>query len=664
LPIVSSGGQLESIDRPFTNLNAATVGSYGLLSGGLDLGGDFIATYSYIYRTQPNVRTVIDFFGRNVAQLGLHLFARRSDSDRRRLATHPFESLIRRPAGPMTPKLKITRYAFIESLTIDKLTAGISAAVKVRDRKTNELRALLRVPPDMLDPVGGSWLAPEKWRIRGNSGGILVDPEEILILRYHHPRDPRIGLSRLETLRLILAEEYAAGAYRQKFWKNAARMEGFLKRPPGRWNDDARIRFKEDWKEYVGSGFKVGGTPILEDGMEWQAASFSAKDAEYLAARKLTREECATAFFIPPPMVGILEHATFSNITEQHKMLYQDALGPELVSTEEDFEVQLFPDFADLDPDRNYLEFNIAEKMKGSFEEQADALMKLAGRPLIVGDEGRARLNLNALGGSMAKPVVPMNMLVEGEEPPPPEPGAPAPEETPPPPAPGAASRLQAKAAMSARRRKQWLKKHRQVLGEFLERQADSIRTKTGAKGNDVTVDDVFDLERWNDELSTDLFSLSSATAEDFGSALAEQYGSEFDETELWPFLTENSGLAAEMFNDSTRNALSEALGAAIVGDAVKEVLDRLVGSRLETLAQGRTTTAASFGASDAIRQAGGEHSKTWLVTSKNPRRSHAAMSGETVPVGELFSNGGKWPGDPSLSADELAGCTCLLEFD
>jgi hypothetical protein len=57
-------------------------------------------------------------------------------------------------------------------------------------------------------------------------------------------------------------------------------------------------------------------------------------------------------------------------------------------------------------------------------------------------------------------------------------------------------------------------------------------------------------------------------------------------------------------------------------------------------------TTVTSFGSEDGAKQAGAG-SKTWTVISRNPRPSHARMAGETVPVGELFSNGGNWPGDP-----------------
>jgi hypothetical protein len=91
-------------------------------------------------------------------------------------------------------------------------------------------------------------------------------------------------------------------------------------------------------------------------------------------------------------MVGILDHATFSNVKEQHKQLYQDTLGPWLEWIQQELEKQLLPEAGD--PTGLYIEFNLADKLKGSFEEQAASLQALIGRPVMTANEGRARLNL------------------------------------------------------------------------------------------------------------------------------------------------------------------------------------------------------------------------------------------------------------------------------
>jgi hypothetical protein len=139
----------------------------------------------------------------------------------------------------------------------------------------------------------------------------------------------------------------------------------------------------------------AGMVAVLEDGMQFKPTAFSARDSEYLLARKLSREEVAAQYHIPLPMVGILDHATFSNIKEQHKQLYTDCLGPWDEMVQQAIEAQLLPECHDTD--NVYAEFNIAEKLKGSFEEQANALRVLVGRPIMTANEGRARLNLPSI---------------------------------------------------------------------------------------------------------------------------------------------------------------------------------------------------------------------------------------------------------------------------
>ena len=53
---------------------------------------------------------------------------------------------------------------------------------------------------------------------------------------------------------------------------------------------------------------------------------------------------------------------------------------------------------------------------------------------------------------------------------------------------------------------------------------------------------------------------------------------------------------------------------------------------------------------------------KRWN-TGANARASHAAMTGETVPIDDRFSNGADWPGDDSLDPDESCGCNCSTDI-
>jgi len=355
------------------------------------------------------VRVCVDFLARNIAQLGLHVFRRVSDTDRQRLRDHPLAQLIGRPLPNV---YKVTRYRLIESLMADLGIYFNAYWLKVTTMEGG--MGLLRIPPVYVTVRGN--LVPTSYEINwATAAPIKKKPEEIVHFRGHNADNAIFGLSPLETLRRVLAEEHAMGNYRENFWQNAARMSGIIERPveAADWSAPARERFKAEFEALYAGDENSGKTAILEEGMSWKEASFNAQQSEYLGGRKLSREECARSYHIPLPMVGILDNATFSNIKDQHKQLYQDCMGPWLKMLEEDMELQLLPDFEDREG--VYLEFNIREKLAGSFEEQAKSYQSAVGRPWMTANEARARQNLPSLDGDADQLVTPLNVLTGGQ---------------------------------------------------------------------------------------------------------------------------------------------------------------------------------------------------------------------------------------------------------
>jgi HK97 family phage portal protein len=390
---VVSSGELMAVQRtapaPFYSMRVAD-----------DLHRDYAA----LWRAQPELRTVIDFLARNIAQLGLHVFRRVSDVDRERLTDHPLAALLDKPND------STTRYRLVNALVHDLCIFDDAYWLKVKADAAHPI-GLRRVRPTRIAPVGDNWLEPAQYEIRGNLRKLTVDADAVVHFRGYNPDDDRVGASAIESLRQILAEEWAAATYREQLWRNGARISGYIKRPieAPEWSPKAKDRFRDQWQsQYAGNhGSRAGQTPILEDGMDFVAAAATARDSQYVESRKLTREEVARSYHVPLPMVGILDHATFSNIREQHKQLYQDCLGPWLEMIQQEIELQLLPDL----PDASgvYVEFNINEKLRGSFEEQAAQLQKSVGAPYMTRNEARARLNLPQIDGGDDL-IVPLNV--------------------------------------------------------------------------------------------------------------------------------------------------------------------------------------------------------------------------------------------------------------
>ena len=382
----------------------------------IQLSTTYSADYAEIWRTQESVRTVVSFLARNVAQLGLPLYERVGDSDRQPLQDHPLAKMLRQP-NPWT-----SRYRFISSLVHD--FSIYNNAYWLKTKFANGQGGLVRIPPPIIKTAGTDWLTPAAFEVRGNTGVQVYPRDQIVYFRGYGP-DSDEGISPLEALRRTLREEWTSGEMREQIMRNGARMSGYLVRPKDApdWSDAARDRFKRSWQsQYSGSGPGAGGTPILEDGMTFTPVSQTARDLQYIEGRKLTREEVASAYFIPPPMIGILDNATFSNINEQHKMLYADCLAPLLVMIEEEIELQLLPDF-EPQPENFYCEFNLREKLTGSFEERADAIQKSVGGPTMTINEARALDNRPPIDGGDVL-IRPLNVTQAGD--PDPIPAAPA----------------------------------------------------------------------------------------------------------------------------------------------------------------------------------------------------------------------------------------------
>lgn len=401
MSFVVSAGSVQGLSRP----------SYRAPQR-IALSSTFSADYHQIWRTQGSVRMVVTFLARNIAQLGLPVYQRNGDADRERLQDHPLAKLLRQP-NPWT-----TRYRFINALVHDFAIHDVAYLLKTKvDGSTV---GLVRLPPMLVTPKGDNWLTPDEFEVAGTKSRKRYPADQVVYFRGYGGGDgvDDAGVSPLEALRQTLREEWTGSQMREQIMRNGARVSGYLERPATgpEWSDEARKRFKEGWRaQYVGEGSEAGGTPVLEDGMTFKASSQTAKDLQYVEGRKLTREEVAAAYFIPPPMVGILDKASFSNITEQHKMLYQDTLGPWLSMIQDEIALQLIPDFEPSNPHEFYVEFNLREKLTGSFEQRAESMQKAIGAPWMTRNEGRALDNRPPVDGG-DELVQPLNVTQNGDQ--------------------------------------------------------------------------------------------------------------------------------------------------------------------------------------------------------------------------------------------------------
>lgn len=356
-----------------------------------------------MWKAQPQLRTVVDFLAEQMMQLSLHLYERAENGDIHRVRT-----------GPVAERLRVanedqTFSELIESLVKEWGIHDDAAIVVMPDNS-------LRVFPTAWMTVKGDYFGPKKYTIAAPEGGtVKFSGDRVIRFKGCTPGDPTKGTSRVETLRLVLEEQFAALVFRKQTWKRGGRFGGFLVRPKDapRWDDDGRKRFWKMWEAFTGNrGSKAGGTPLLEDGMEFKQAGFSARENEWVEATKLSLQAVAQVYHVNPTMIGVLDNANFSNVREFRRMLYTDTLGPLIARIEERLTAFLLPLLGA--PEGQYLEFNVEAKLRGSFEEQAKVISTAVGAPWMTRDEARAKFNMPAIdGGDLL--VTPLNVLLGGQ---------------------------------------------------------------------------------------------------------------------------------------------------------------------------------------------------------------------------------------------------------
>lgn len=615
-----------------------------------------------LFRSQPHLRTVVDFLQRNIAQLGLHVFQRVSETDRQRLRDDPIAQLLSRPNSHQTT------YELVEALVGDLSLYGEAFWWVTESAEAPSGWSIEAMSPGWVVSRGGGSVFTIDWvKFRNPKNGIIteVPMEQLLWFKGWNPAEPRHASSPVEALRDILAEQIDARIFRSQMWRRGGRFGGFLTRPAGtKWDKDTREKFMRAWKsKYTDNdGANAGGTPILEDGMEYKTNRFTAREEEWAEGTKLSLAQCASVYQINPTMVGLLDNANFSNVDAFSKLMYSGTLGPLLRMIQDRITTFLVPRITATAG--VYVEFNVAEKLKGSFEEQAAALSTSVGAPWLTRNEARARQNLPSIDGGDVL-VTPLNVIEGGQA---------SPRDS------GSQNRNAAVVEMKATRvgdrgavkaisvgpsgvrvksdgaPDAAVEKTTEVLRKFFRRQRAVVLSQLGAKA----ADDWWDGDRWDKELGDDLYRLSVTTATQLGRKTAESLGfdpDDYDEDRTLAFLRAVADKRAGWINQTTKAQIDSAL-TADDGDP-GDVFDEAEDNRSGTASTALMAAVAGFALVEAGTQLVGDRAeKTW-ETGANPRPEHASMDGETVGINESFSNGASWPGDPTLGAEGVANCNC-----
>ena len=607
-----------------------------------------------LYATQANLHAVVSFLADSVAQLPLKVYVRDGENDRKRDRDSTAAKLLYKP------NIDQTAYEFWNSTLTELMLMGVSTVWLLPDVNSESKYQLRLIPAEWItNTERNTNYAPDKLYITAGTGGNIIEipRTDFVQFRLYSPGNPGGYQSPIAALRQTLNEQIQADRFRSEIWRSSGRFNAYLTRPSNvqPWNDEQRKAFLDAFREGWGQGgSNAGKMPLLEDGMEIKPYQFNAQQAQFAEVKQLSREDVAAAYHINPSLIWHTTTQTYASAKDNARALYADCLGPTLQMLQQRINTFLLP-MVGADA-RTYVEFDLTEKLKGSFEERASILQASVGGPWLTRNEARADNNLPPIEGG-DELIVPLN-VVEG--------GQASPQDT------------HTNQNSVEPEIKKIIPSHRkdndrtvridsrpdaaendelaEVLRKFFKRQANSVLPKLGAKSATW-----WDEDRWNSELADDIAPIMMSIADRHGESAAEKIGTNYIKELTAAYLRKMAEGRAKAINATTQEQLEEATETedaepAEVFTAREETDSVSIG---ETLA----TAVASWSVVEAVHQA--QHQgftkkteKEW-VTGYNPRPTHAAMNGERVGIDDNFSNGARWPGDDNLDPAERCNCNC-----
>ena len=620
-------------------------------------------TARQLYNSQDNLAAVVNFLANSIAQLPLKVYVRDGDDDRKRDRDSKAAKTL------WLPNSDQTEYEFIRALMVEYYVFGCVYVWVLPDPDSESGQQLRIIPTDWVTNTEKTTsYGPGKITVTSSSAGTIEIPRtEFVRFSMYSPGNPGGYVSPISALRQTLEEQIQAGRFRRELWKSSGRLNAQIVRPKDvqAWSEETKKRWIEAFREAWGAnGSRAGSIPLMEDGMEIKTFNASFKEQQWAESVKLSREAVAAAYRINPSLVWHSDTQTYASSKDNARALYAECLGPDLQMIQQRINSFLLPMIGAVPG--TYVEFDLTEKLKGSFEERASILQSSVGGPWLTRNEARRDNNLPPVEGGDDL-IVPLNVVAGGQASPTDihmgQNAAPVAckcgrhtkdaeddEEV----------EIVTDAKVSQKEQDEVGK----LLEKFFKRQQKSVAPRIGADA------DWWNEDRWDKELADDLEPVLDSIADRHGEAVAKAIGTEYIVERTKAYLRALAEGRAGAINGETRKKLQQAMDdleeGEELGEVVKDAFEKRSGVDAALLGGMLAKTVAGWGTEEASRQAADQGSrkrvyKEW-VTGPNARESHLLMDGERVPIDEAFSNGAFWPGDDSLDPDESCGCNCSTQ--
>jgi HK97 family phage portal protein len=346
----------------------------------------------------PAVYACTTVISEDIAKVPLQMFETIEDG-KQVVRDHPIYEILHDQPNDYQTALE-----FREMMTAFALNRDVGAVAEIIPGRRGPVDQLIPLDPDLVirevttdGVLRYRYQDPIKRRER-----ILLS-DDVFVIR------GRFGRSVLGYARESFALQLAMQQFARQMYQRGPRHTGVIQRPKEapKWSDKARNNFRLAVDEYMGEGERAGRPMLLEDGMTWQSAGITMRDAEFLATMQHGVADVCRWYRVPQHKIQELLRSTFSNIEQQSVDYVTDSLVAWAVRWEQAIRRDLI-----LNKSVNFAEHNLDGLLRGDSKARSEAYGLAIQWGWMTRAEVRRRENLNPIEG-LDEPLTPMNMTTD-----------------------------------------------------------------------------------------------------------------------------------------------------------------------------------------------------------------------------------------------------------
>ena len=224
--------------------------------------------------------------------------------------------------------------ALLATLAAQVLLHG-NAYVQVLSDGDGQVSELFALRPERVSvvPDASGWPVAYSYKASGQTVRLIADDPrpEVIHIKAFHPLDDHAGLGCLGAAAGAIAVHNAAAKWNAALLDNAARPSGALVYDNGdgtALSAEQFARLKAEMEAGFSGAGNAGRPMLLEGGLKWQALSLTPADMDFAGMRGVAAREIATAFGVPPMLLGLPGDATYANYREASRALWRLAILP------------------------------------------------------------------------------------------------------------------------------------------------------------------------------------------------------------------------------------------------------------------------------------------------------------------------------------------------